>query len=122
SFAPVTAVWPQVKSGRLRALAVTSAKPSQLAPGLPTVATSGLPGYEAGSPYAMLTAAKTSDAIVNRLNREIVQVLNQPATKQKFLDTGADVIASSPQELAATIKSEMDSLGKLIKATGIKVE
>jgi len=122
TFAPLVPAWPHVKSGRLRALAVTSARPSPLAPGLPTMADSGLPGYKAGSAYGMFTAAKTPQVIIDRLNREIVLVLSQPAVKQKFFDTGADVIGSSPQELAAAMRSEMDTLGRMIRETGIRVE
>ena len=111
-----------VKSGRLRALAVTSIKPSALAPGLPTVAASGLPGYEAASMVGVLVPAGTPRAIVNRLNREIVGVLQQASLKEKFFGAGVEVVASTPESLAATMKSEVARIGKLIKEAGIKVD
>ena len=102
-----TASTPHVKSGRLRALAVTSAEPSALVPGLPTVAASGLPGYECGIDTGMFAPAKTPAAIINRLNQEIVRFLNTPEVKEKFLNAGVEVVGSSPEELAAIMKSDI---------------
>jgi tripartite-type tricarboxylate transporter receptor subunit TctC len=116
----VASLTPQVKSGRLRALAVTSAQPSALAPGLPTVAVSGLPGYESTSVYGMLTTGKSPQASVSRLNQEVVRVLNRPDVKEKMLANGLEVIASSQEELAATMKSDMAKWGKLIRDLGIR--
>ncbi len=113
---------PHIRSGRLRALAVTSAEPSELAPGLPTVAASGVPGYESGIISALLAPAKTPAAIVNRLNQETVRVLNKPEIKERLLGAGFESIASSPEQLAAKIKSEMERLGKVIKQAGIRDE
>ena len=115
-------VTPHVKAGRLRALAVTSATPSTLAPGLPTIAASGLPGYEYISVTAMSAPAKTPEAIIKRLNQEVVRVLNSSDMKQKFLDSGIEALSSSPEELAATIKSDIAKIGKLVKDAGIRVE
>ena len=117
--APVT---PHITSGKLRALAVTSSEPSKLAPGLPTVAASGLPGYEYVSVIVMLAPAKTPEAIIRRLNQEIVRALNNPDVKQKFLDFGVESRSSSPEELAATVKTDMARMGKVIKDAGIKAE
>jgi tripartite-type tricarboxylate transporter receptor subunit TctC len=119
-FPTATAASSYLKSGRLRALAVTSAQPSALAPGLPTVAASGLPGYEAVSIYAVFAPAKTPAAIVNRLNRETVRVLNTPEVKDKFFSVGVEVVASTPEAFAAAIKAEMSTMGKLIKDAGIR--
>ncbi len=80
-------VTPQMKSGRLRGLAVTSAQPSVLAPGLPTIAAAGLPGYEAVGITGAYVPAKTPAAIINRLNQEMVRYLNTPDAKEKFLVT-----------------------------------
>ena len=113
-------VAPHVKSGKLRALAVTSAAPSALAPGLPTVAASGVPGYEAVAMTGIWAPAKTPGAIIARLNQEIVRVLNLPDVKEKFLNAGAEVVGSSPEQLAATIKSEIAKISKVIKDAGIK--
>ena len=121
-FAVTASLMPHVKSGRLRALAVTTVEPSVLAPGLPTVAASGLPGYQATSIYAISAPLKTAPAIISRLHREIVRVLNLADVKQRFLDVGSETVGSSPEELGATIKSEMTRLGKVIKDAGIKGE
>ena len=121
-FPNASAALPQIKSGRLRGLAVTSARPSALAPGLPTVAEAGLPGYECVAMYAVFVPAKTPPALVSRLNKEIVQVLTRPDIKEKFLLGSTEVIASSPQGLADTMKSEMARMGKVIKAAKISAE
>jgi len=115
-------VAPHLKSGRLRALAVTSGTPSALAPDLPTVAASDLPGYEVVGMTVMLAPAKTPDAIVNRLNQEVVRVLNLPDVKERLLTAGSEVVASSPGQLAVTMKSEIAKWGKVIKDAGIKFD
>ena len=120
-FPSSTSASPHVKSGRLKALAVTSDQPSALAPGLPTVAASGVPGYEAVSMTGTFTPAKTSKAIINRLNQEIVRVLNRADVKEKFFNTGAEISTGSPEQFGVTIKSEMARMGKVIKDAGIKI-
>jgi tripartite-type tricarboxylate transporter receptor subunit TctC len=122
TFGGAASVAPYVKSGRLRALAVTSVQPSALLPALPTMAASGLPGYEAVSLQGVFTAAKTPVAIVNRLNQEIVRVLNQPDVKEKFLNTGIEPVGSSPEQFAVTLKSEVARWSKVIKDAGIRIE
>jgi tripartite-type tricarboxylate transporter receptor subunit TctC len=112
---------PHVKMGRLRALAVTSLEPSALAPGLPTVAASGLPGYEAVGMTVMMAPANTPSAIINRLNQEIVRFLNRSDVKERFLNDGEEVVANSPEQFAAIIKSDMARISKVIKDAGIKV-
>jgi tripartite-type tricarboxylate transporter receptor subunit TctC len=114
------AVVPHVKSGRLRALAITSAQPSALAPGLPTVAASGLPGYESASTSGVFAPAGTPAAIIKRLNQEMVLVLNRADVKEKFFNAGIAAIGSSPETLVATIKSEVVRMGKVIKDAGIR--
>ena len=121
-FSTPVSVTPHVKSGRLRALAVTSAQPSTLVPGLPTVAASGLPGYESVQMSGVLVPAKTLRPIINRLNQEIVRVLNAPDVKEKFFKTEVEVVASSTEEFSAKIKSEMSRLGKVIKDAGIRAD
>ena len=121
-FANAGAVASHLKSGRLRALAVTSAQPSVLLPGLPTVASGGLPGYELVSVQGIFAPAGTPHAVVARLNREIVPFLRRPDTKEKFFAAGVESLGSTPEELAATVKSEMARLGKVIKAAGIVLE
>jgi tripartite-type tricarboxylate transporter receptor subunit TctC len=118
---PAGPVMPLAKAGKLRVLAITSAQPSALFPGMPTVA-AAVPGYEFDSVQEVLTPAATPAAIVQRLNQEIVRVLNQLDVKQKFFDTGTEVVGSSPEQLTAKMKSEMAQLGKVIKDAGIKLE
>lgn len=122
SFANAVSVAGAVRSGRLRALAVTTAQPTPLAPGLPTVAASGLPGYESASMIAVFAPAATPAAIIDRLNREIVTALNRADIRKKFFNAGSEVIGSSPEALTAAIKSEIARLGKVIKAAGIKAD
>jgi tripartite-type tricarboxylate transporter receptor subunit TctC len=122
SFTNPGAATPHVKSGRLRALAVTSAQPSALLPGLPTVAASGLPGYEAVSIFGLFAPARTPAAIINRLNQESVRFLNLAQTREKFLNSGVETVGSSPEQLAATVKSEMARMGKVIRDRGIRAE
>ena len=86
------------------------------------MAAAGLPGYECVSMYAVFAPAGTPARLTSLLNREIVQVLNRPDYRERFAAASADVIASSPGELTATMKSEMTRMGKVIKAAGIKIE
>jgi tripartite-type tricarboxylate transporter receptor subunit TctC len=115
-----TAVAPHMKTGKLKPLAVTSAAPSALAPGLPTVAAAGLTGYEAATLIALFAPAKTPTAIINRLNQETARILNRPVVKERFFNNGAEVVGNSPQEFAVKLKSEMTLWGKVIKDAGIK--
>jgi tripartite-type tricarboxylate transporter receptor subunit TctC len=119
-FPAIAQAMPHVKSGRLRALAVTSAEPNAMAPGLPTVAAEGVPGYESSQILGVFAPAGTPAAIITLLNREIVGVLALPDVKERFLSTGTDVVGSTPQQFAAAVKAEMSSLGKVIKDAGIR--
>jgi tripartite-type tricarboxylate transporter receptor subunit TctC len=121
-FTTPAAGLPHVKSGRLRALAVTSAQPSPLAPGLPTVTASGLPGYESVSIHGIFAPAGTPATIINKLNQEIARVLNRSDVKEKMFKAGIEPVGSLPEEFAATVKSQMATWGKLIKDTGIREE
>ena len=111
-----------VKSGKLRALAVASAEPTALAPGLPTVSASGLPGFESTSMAGIFAPAKTPTDIINRLNQELVRFLNRDDAKERLFSVGQEVVAGTPAQLAATMKSEMTKLGKVIKDAGIRAE
>jgi tripartite-type tricarboxylate transporter receptor subunit TctC len=121
-FATASGAGPQVKAGRLRALAVTSAQPSALYPELPTVGASGLPGYDAASIMCVFAPAKTPSALVQHLNREIVRVLSRPEVKERLLRAGSEVVASSPEQLAAAMKSDVAIMSKVIKDAGIRVQ
>ena len=119
-FPTTASALPHVKSGRLKALGVTSLKPTVLAPGLPAVAESGLPGYESIVIYGLFAPAKTPPAIVERLNAELAPFLRSEATTERLLNAGVEPVGSSPGELAATMASEMSRLGKLIKDARIR--
>ena len=122
SFATSASVAAHIKSGKLRALAIGTAKPSALAPGLPTVAESGLPGYQSASNAGMFVPVRTPARLITLLNREIVQALNKQDLKDLLFRDGTEVIGGSSQEFAASIKAEMANLGKVIKAAGIRTE
>ena len=111
---------PHVKAGRLRALAVASAQPSALFPGLSTIAATGLPGYEYSAAYAIFAPAKTPEAVTRRLNQEFVRVLNNPEVKEKFLGGGVEPVGSTPDELTAKMRYDMTKLGKMIKDLGLR--
>lgn len=109
-----------VASGRLRALAVTTAKPSELLPGLPTIASMGLPGYEASSPFGIFAPAGTSQEIIARLNKEIVKVLNTAQLKERILKMGMQPVGSSAAELKALVVAEVAKWGQVVKEAGIR--
>ena len=113
---------PHAKSGRLRVLAVTSAEASALAPGVPTMAGSGLPGYESVGSTGLFAPGKTSDAIIRRVNQEVVRTLGFPDVKEKLLKAGSEVVASSPEQFAAILKADIAKWGKVIKDAGIRAE
>ena len=119
-FITAGAVAPHIGSGRLRALAVTSAQPSALSPGLPTVASSGLPGYESLSMYGVFAPSKTPAAIIQHLNREIVRVLNRNEVKEQFLNAGVETVGSTPEAFAAAIKADIARMSKVINDAGIR--
>jgi tripartite-type tricarboxylate transporter receptor subunit TctC len=121
-FATAETAVPQVKAGKIRALGVTTAKRSALLPDLPTIAEGGLPGYEANNWYGLLAPAKTPAAIIERLNREVVKVLNMPKVKEQLFRSGLDASPSTPKEFSAYIKSEMAKWSKVVKASGAKAE
>ena len=118
---PSAALASHIKSGRLRAVAVTSAKPSALFAELPTVAAT-VPGYELVGVYGVFAPAKTPDAIVNKLNQEMVRYLRSADAKEKFFSAGSDAVGSSLAETAAMIKADLGRMTKVIAAAGIKVE
>lgn len=116
---PPTAV-PQVKAGRIRALAVTTARRSAVLPDLPTIAESGLPGFEADNWYGIVVAKKTPRAIVDRLNAEFGRILNMPDIKEALLKLGLEAAPGTPEAFGAFMKSEYEKWGQLIAAVGAK--
>ena len=120
-FGSAPSVAPHIKSGKLRALGVSTAKPTALLPGMPTVAAS-LPGFEFIITIGILAPTRTPPAVINRLNQAIVRVINQPDNKQKLFNDGAEVVGNTPEEYAAIIKSDLAIMGKVIKQAGIRAD
>ncbi len=121
-FPNVAASLPHIKSGRIKGLAVTTAKRSQLLPDFPTVTESGLPGYTFATMYGVFAPRGTPAAVIRRLHQEFAAALNQQQVKERLAAAGLEVVASSPEELATAVKAEMTSLGKIIKDNNIRVE
>ena len=122
-FATASSVRPHIDASRLKALAVTSARRSAVFPALPTIAeAAGLNGYETATPFNLFAPAGTPAAIVNRLYAETAQVLKQKEVRERFLATGVEVVAGSPEALAAEMKTDSVRMSKLIKSIGIRAE
>jgi len=121
-FATAGLVTPYFQSGKLRPLAVCSVEPSALAPGIPTVAASGFPGYESGSIYGIFAPARTPAAVVTRLNQEIARTLQRPEIRERFFKLGIEPGANTPEQFIAFIKADLASMGKLVKDAGIRIE
>ncbi len=121
-FLPVTSGVPLVKSHRLRALAVTSATRLQVVPEVPTVAESGLKGYESSQWYGMLAPAGTAAEILNVLNAHVVKCMQSADVRQKLLDEGAVPVGGSRDEFAAHIRKELAKWAKVIKESGARID
>jgi tripartite-type tricarboxylate transporter receptor subunit TctC len=121
-WANLAAISHYVQAGRLRPLAITSAEPSPLYAGLPTMVESGLAGFGTVVMTGVYAPLGTPPAIVNRLNQEIVRAINLPEIKEKFSNVGVETVGSSPQELTAAMKSEIARTARLIKEGGLRSE
>ena len=121
-FATAASAVGHIKSGKIRALAVTTLKRSALVPDLPTVAETGLPGFEANNWYGVLVPAKTSRAIVMRLNKDVSTALLTPDVKEILFKQGLDAAPESPEAFGAYIKSELAKWAKVVKASGLKAD
>jgi tripartite-type tricarboxylate transporter receptor subunit TctC len=115
-------VMPHVKSGRLRALGVTTLKRSPAMPDLPTIAESGLPGFEATNWYGVLTTAGTPKPIVDKLNQELVRIVATPDVREKFSQQGAEPETDTPAEFERFIRAEITKWAKVVREAGIKPE
>ena len=113
---------PQVRSGKLRALAVASLKRSGQLPDTPTVSESGLPGYEYTNWYGFLVPKKTPRPIVQRLFKEITAVLNSPDVREKLINGGVTPMGGTPDEFAAFVRTDYARWGKIVKDSGVKLE
>ena len=121
-FPSIVAANQFIKAGKLRALAVTGNKRSPLYPSLPTVAEAGVPGFQITQWYGFFAPAKTPPAVVDRLNKEIVAIMNEPDTKKKFADLGADIVTNTPAEFGKFVQSEYARWGKFIKEAKITAD
>ena len=121
-FGNVPSVIQHARSGKLRALAVTGSKRSSAVPDIPTVAESGVPGFEVTTWYGVAAPAKTPRAIVDRLNSEIVRALNSPDLRTQLTNGGADPAGTTPEQYTVYVQNEIAKWAKVIKAAGIKGE
>jgi tripartite-type tricarboxylate transporter receptor subunit TctC len=122
TFASVISALPHVKSGKTRALAVSGVHRSPAAPELPTMMEAGVTGYASSTWYGLLAPAATPRAIIVKLNREVVAIVNLPAVKTHLLAEGAEPAGNSPEEFGAFIKAEIAKWGKVIRAAGLRAE
>jgi len=111
-----------VRSGKLRAIAVTTAKRSPELPDVPTIAEAGVPGYEATSWFGMFAPANTPAPIVAQLNKALVKVLAQPDIKKKINEQGAETAGETPEQFAAFIQKESVKWGKVVKESGASAD
>ena len=121
-FSSLPSVLGQVKQGRIRAIAVTSAQRSKSAPDIPTVSESGVPGYAAASWFALLAPARTPAAIVERLHAEASKVLARAPIQEQLLRAGADPAGGTPGAVDALLKSEVARWTKVVRDAGIRSE
>ena len=119
-FEAVAGGMPLLKSGRLRALGISSSKRLGLLPDLPTIAETGLPGYEASVTHGVCVTAKTPPALVTRLNRELVASINSPGVHERLTNLGAEVIASTPDEFQAATRAEIKRWEKVVREFAAK--
>jgi tripartite-type tricarboxylate transporter receptor subunit TctC len=117
-FGSAGSVAPHMTAGRLRALAVGSAQPSRLAPGMPTVAQAGLPGFVSEALHALFAPAGTPPTVVALLNREVGSYLRSPEAQGIFLKAGIEPSPGTPEEFTAIMKSEVERIGAVLRATG----
>jgi tripartite-type tricarboxylate transporter receptor subunit TctC len=121
-FGNMSSALPQVRSGRVRALAVTSPQRSPAAPEVPTLAEAGVSGCEISEWNALLAPAGTPPAVIDRLRTEVVRILRNEEMKARFADLGAETIGSTPAELAVFLRAEMAKWAEVVKAANIKIE
>ena len=121
-FANTLSVLPLIRSGRLRALGISGAKRSAAVPEIVTIAEAGLNGFEAATWFGLFAPSGTPPAIVQRLSAEIVRIVQQPDMKERLLSQGADPIGMPAESFRAYVKAELAKWGKVVRASGVRVE
>jgi len=122
TFNPIPPLLPHVKSGKLKALGVSSAQRSPAVPDVPTVAESGVPGFEYVLWYSIFVPAKTPRPIIDKISRDVATILAQPEAKQRFVVVGADPRSSTPEELGRFMREDTERIRKVIKAGNITAD
>jgi tripartite-type tricarboxylate transporter receptor subunit TctC len=122
TFGDLIAAFPHAKGGRLRALGITSTKRASSLPDVPTIAESGVPGYDAVGWFGTFAPARTPAPIVDALQKAIASYLAKPDAREKLAALGADVVASRPDEFARVLKADIERWARVVKASGAKVE
>ncbi len=120
--ATVSLALPHVRAGRVRALAASSARRIAAMPELPTIAESGVPGYDFSTWYGLLAPAGTPRTIITRLNDETGKILDEPETRERFAGDGIEPMKSSPAEFAAFLARDVERWAKVVKATGLRAD
>ena len=121
TFASAPTVLPQVRAGKLKAIGLTSEKPLASLPDMPTLASQGLQGYDVSAWFGLAAPAGTPEATIGRLNAETLQVMAMPAVREKLVGQGMEPLTSTPAEFASFIRSEIERLGKVVKASGATI-
>jgi tripartite-type tricarboxylate transporter receptor subunit TctC len=121
-FPTMQSAMPHVRSGRLRPIAISIARRSPALPDVPTVAESGLPGYDATGWYGMLAPAGTPRAAIERLHGEIVKILSVPETRRRLASEGAEAVGSTPEEFARFVREELAKWAEIIRGLGLRSE
>lgn len=121
-FAPSASALPHIRAGKLRALGITTAKRSAAAPDIPTIAEAGVAGYEAFPWYGILTSAGTPKQVIDRLNAEIVKVMQLPDIKKRFANLGIEPVSNTPEEFTMYIKGETTKWTKVVRDANVQAD
>ena len=121
-FDAIPPALPHMQTGRVRALAITSAQRTAALPDMPTIAEAGVPGYAYDSWFAIFAPARTPPAIIDKLNREIVRIVHEPDVRERFIQMGVDPLGTTPAQLGAHVRSEIARWTKVVRERGIRAE